>query len=539
MPRILEDLTEEEAYLYAILSDASGLDIAEFCWTDNEQPDGCFRAWAFQWGWWRNDAPRQIECSARSVGKSLSIKVRAFAFPFNYPGQEMVITAPEGNHLDAITDIVETQFVNTRLGREMLVGSRSGIKHRPFHCNFRNGSRIMGRIPQRDGRGIKGTHPLILEMDESQDYPDAGWTEIIETVKQGSVGATWRAHGVTRGVRDYFYKFTQPDSGWVVHRYCAMHRPTWTDEERQSKIEAYGSKDHPDYRRNVLGLHGDATNPLFVLTRLMKCVDVDETSDFNSSEYTVLKINSEMVDEYDGDILALLDVPMSHLKYKRYWIGADIGFTNDPTEILVFAEVRDKKTEPSYLKLLTRVKLERISHGHQVDVMLWLIRFYQPVAYSMDKTGLGLPLFQDLQDKARKDPSIKGSLDLVKGYNFSSKILVDFDDSIVVDEYRGDMIKDAGIERNVLEYASDKLRALVDDKRILLPFDKTLIGEFQGQTWSYDKSKMDMYGRVKSYSKGSFHALDAARMAVLGWAQYSIEELTRKDTFEPVKEIFL
>jgi len=93
----------------------------------------------------------------RSVGKSLSIKVRSFAFPFIHPGQEMVITAPEGNHLDAITDVIETAYLNTRLGREMLAtGRRGGITHRPFHMNFANGSRIMGRIPQRDGKGVKG-----------------------------------------------------------------------------------------------------------------------------------------------------------------------------------------------------------------------------------------------------------------------------------------------------------------------------------------------------------------------------------------------
>ncbi len=114
-------------------------------------------------------------------------------------------------------------------------------------------------------------HPVWLELDEAQDYPDKGWIEIFETVKHGTQGAMWRAHGVTRGIRDYFYKFTQDDSGWKVNRYSAMHRPTWTPEEREAKIAHYGSRDHPDYRRNVLGLHGDATNPIFVLNRLMSC----------------------------------------------------------------------------------------------------------------------------------------------------------------------------------------------------------------------------------------------------------------------------
>lgn len=892
---ILEDLTEEECYLWALLSDDSGLDQAEFTWYDAEQRDGCFRAWPFQWRWWRNTAQQQIDQAARSVGKSLSIQVRAFAFPFLHPGQEMVVTAPEGNHLDAITDNIETKFMNVKLGREMLVQGRSGVKHRPFHMNFANGSRIMGRIPQRDGKGVKGClgegelvltrsglirvedlrvgdevathttnwkkiveikedmndcyevrgsgsypikvscdhrfmgaanvasgnarklsdtmfqdveflledkfywatptkfpyepvknvefseqskrfdaegasfwwlvgryladgyltfngqasrkvhyvvvpekakdvtqrlnkiglafnqisrthssadvidvcstslsiwleqwfgrladgkrlpsfvlsmneedrralltgylsgdgywnenrqrwefgtaskelavglqflaqslghqvnvsvshssgggvvpikhdgyktswrvqivetghafkrddvllhkvksvtpigpskiynlvveddhsyvsgsiishniHPIWLELDEAQDYPDAGWTEIIETLKMGSVGAVWRAHGVTRGQRDYFYKFTQPDSGWQVHRLTAMHRPTWTDDERQKKIESYGSRDHPDYRRNVLGLHGDATNPLFVLHRLMQCVDNDNESSYNKNEYTFLKINNEMVLEYGDDILPLLDFPHLHQRYANFWIGMDVGYTNHPSEIVVFAETKErakdseqgiKRVDPkrkTALKLLSRIRLERISHGHQVQTILWLVNLYKPHAFAMDKTGLGLPLFQDIQERASTHPDYRIAVDSLKGYNFSGKILVDFDTSVQVDEYRGDIIKESGIERNVLEYSSDRLRAMVDDERLILPNSADIVREFQGQTWVYDKSTMDMYGRRKVYSKGSFHVLDATRMAVLGYAQHAIEDIAKsEDRYEPVKEIFV
>jgi hypothetical protein len=154
--RVVDTLTEEECALWALLSDPSGLDQAEFCITDETQDDGCFRAWPFQWPWWRCPDSKQIEQGSRSSGKSLSVRFRALAFPFIHAGQEMIITAPEGNHLDALTDNVEIVYTNNRLPSEMLAKGRNGIKHRPFHMNFANGSRIMGRIPQRDGKGIKG-----------------------------------------------------------------------------------------------------------------------------------------------------------------------------------------------------------------------------------------------------------------------------------------------------------------------------------------------------------------------------------------------
>lgn len=555
---------EMECYLWAILSDPSGLDQAEFMVTDETTDDGCFRAWPFQWAWWRNSSAKQIEMGSRSSGKSLSVRFRALAFPFLHAGQEMVVTAPEGNHLDALTDNIENVFVNNRLPAEMLTHGRNGIKHRPFHMNFKNGARIMGRIPQRDGKGIKGIHPIWLELDEGQDYPEAGWLEIIETVKRGEKQAQWRAHGVTRGIRDKFYEYTQPDSGWEVHHYPAMYRPTWDDEERAEKVQLYGHKDSPDYRRNVLGLHGDAQSPLFVLHRLMECCDADQSSDYNINEYWECHIDEATIREYDGNALVLLDPPPSHDKYKRIWIGADIGYTQAPTAIMIFAEHKPgtaemaernsvnaetspgvraakKKVAKTELKLIGRIMLKRVAHENQVQIIMWLIDHYRPQAFAMDKTGLGLPLFQDIQNHVRENDRLAFVLDRIKGYGFSEKLVVDFDDRVTIDENDPKGYEKAEIKRNVLEYSSDVLRSLVDDGQLRLPWDRELIGEFKGQTWTYDKSTLDMYGRRKTFSQGSFHSLDGCRMAVLAWKQAAIEEFfkAQEDTFYPTDAIIL
>jgi hypothetical protein len=269
------------------------------------------------------------------------------------------------------------------------------------------------------------------------------------------------------------------------------------------------------------------------------CVDTDVASNFNNYEYVKLKINNEMVLEHHDEIVPLLDFPASHKQYARTWIGMDVGYTNSPSVIVVFGEDTPKKGEEPRLKLLSKVTLERISNPAQVETILQMVAFYNPQAFAMDKTGVGLPLFQDVQNRiSEANPRMKKAIDVIKGYNFSEKILVDFDSSIEVDEYKGDAVRDSGIKRNVLEYSSDKLRQMVDQKRLLLPFDDILLKEFNGQTYTY-KSEMDMYGRRKSYSTGEFHTLDATRMAVLGYSQFAIEKLTKEDKFEPVMDVFL
>lgn len=911
---VLEALTEEEMSLATILMDLSGLDIAEFAVVD-EQPkdkcicghwmwehaeddkqacqadgcdcgkmrgdiDGCFRAWPYQWMWWRDDSPLSVDCCGRSVGKTASVRVRALGFIFNYGDQEMMITGPEAIHVNLITDAIETMVLNCRLATEMVVGGRGGIKHRPFMMNLKNKSRIFGRIPQRDGKGLKGclngnvlvttsygnipiedvepghlvlthrgrwrrvldvidqgddevvrvnfrggwiectadhpllvsevtkkadgtrrppkppqwlgvedmadptywyvaaplepteglslphpppldwdlvefwqlvgqyladgniafngkasyrvsysvgsrklaeiqrcaaalgqhvqadyrgegdrwrailnntelahwltkhfgttsankrvpgwvltlpekhrqalfdgyvvhgdgtpskngwvatsvnkdlllsakmlatsfgwstslherehsektkakfksvqpygqlkvrttggftveldghsysrinsvtpigrrrvfdlvvdedhsfvangivvhnSHPTILEIDEGQDLPAPAWVEVTETLKRGIPGARWRVHGVTRGFRDKFYEISQPGSGWTVHRKVAMCRPNWTDKERREKISMYGGKDAPDYRRNVLGEHGDAASPIFTLAAIMANTS-DEGSHHTLVEYHHTRVTGEMIKEIldgvhpddhhtiDQMLASLLKLPPGHRNgdYATFWAGMDVGFTIHPSEILVFGETTpEKRNERSKLKLLTRVTMRRVRNEHQSRVMLAVLDHYRPKGFAMDRTGVGLPLFQEAQNLC----AIRGDvalLDRIEGYNFSSKVIVDFDESeldgMSVYATPEEVAERCGVKRPFVEASTDAMRVLMDDHRYQFPWDTNFIDQLQCATLEVVKTKVDEYGRRRT-SAGEDHALDAARLATLSFDRQRINLL--------------
>lgn len=156
---VLADLSEEERYLFAILQDHSGIDQAEFTWVDETSKDFVFRCYDYQYAWYRDRSKFQIDQCGRAVGKSVGMQMRAWAFPFTNPGEEMLLTAPEMIHLDPVTKLVEDRLLSIRMSREFLKksGTSNGITHRPFEARFRNGSRIVGRIPQKDGKGVKGS----------------------------------------------------------------------------------------------------------------------------------------------------------------------------------------------------------------------------------------------------------------------------------------------------------------------------------------------------------------------------------------------
>lgn len=527
-------LTEEEMYLVAILLDKSGLDIAEFAMPDDQQPDGIYRAWSFQWSWYRDRSPQSIEQGARSTGKSASVKLRMLGFPWSFPGQEAVITGPLEKHVTPLADAVDTAWHSRRLFREFLQKGRGYMTKRPFTLRFINDAKIYGKIPGTKGTGVKGTHPVILELDEGQDFTDKAFKESIETVNKTNPDNQWRVHGVTTGVRNWFWRATQSNSGWKVHRPLAICRPTWTEEERQQKLLDYGGYESPDWRRNVYGDHAGEAVHLFVLARLMKLVAEPDDA-YSLNEYHKKRILAENVKGIGEDAFELmgelLDLPMRHTsdgQYVSFVAGMDVGMVADPSEILVFGLTAPEAGKRQRLRLLTRITLVRMSAPRQVDVLIHVIDHYRCL-FGMDRTGLGLPLFTDLQERVEMKPSVKPLLKRLKGYNFSEKLAVEIDAE--VEEETGS-IDDALLKKNTKDAAQDELRHLVDEAVLELPWDEDLIDQFKGQTGTLTKKGTDAYGRI-AYSVGEFHALDAARMAALVHGRQKIEAILEERRDRP------
>ncbi len=370
-----------------------------------------------------------------------------------------------------------------------------------------------------DGLISHNQHPVRIEHDEGQDYPDNGWTELTPCLKLGVPGAQWRVHGVPRGLRDRFYKYSMkldPRLPWNVHRVMQMYRPTWNDLERDLNEALFGGANHPDYRRNVYGDHGDATNPLFVLARLMACVDQDEGSDYNTDVYRMHRIIDEDVAAlragYDPDdparpsirgLLDQLDMPGNHKDgFSAYYGGGDVGVTNHPSEFLIFGQVKGKET----LRLLLRLHLERISIEDQQEILRWLYAHYGSTFkhFGIDRQGVGYGAWQELSNQR---PYSKWII----GFDFGAKEVVDFEDR---DLERDETLEDVAMERNFLDYASDELRKWVDARKIELPYDIDMLTEWQGQTTAPDTGAQDPSQPKRRYSKGKFHSLDAGKYMI-------------------------
>jgi hypothetical protein len=563
------DLDAEEMALFAILTDPTGIDQAEAFFLDEASDDGCYRLWAPQWGWYDSRDKMQVSCTARAVGKSWSIQLRALAFPFCHAGSEMSLVGPELNHLRLLTDPIENRFISNRLMLEMLQPTKSaGITRRPhWQANFSNGSVIRSRLPNKDGRGVKGLHSKCIELDEAQDFPLPGFTELIETFNMSQEGSVWRCHGVPRGVRDRFYELTQPESGFTVHRVTAMARPSWDAVERETKIATYGgSRSNPDYKRNILGEHGDSVNPVFVLARLMACTDTDQGSIYNTQVYHCLRLSGETL-EFGSVDSFLATIPQSHFVgysqltarylddgtrlpptetgsphgYSAYFAGMDVGVTAHPSEITVFGQ----RTGSELLELLLRINMFRVDTDRQIEVVEKVFGRYgrKLLAFGMDMTGVGWPLW----DLLSKRPAIG---DRVHGYGFSTKVPVGLADPEELDGMPparrigrvAARVDERVIMRWMVEAATDLLRNdYIDAGKMRLPFDREVLLDFQGTNYRVIKVASDPYGK-KEYGGGSFHALDAVRTMVAAKhfpaIQAMIDAEKQAPTFDPVVDLF-
>ena len=531
---ILERLTEEEAYLVAILTDPSGSELAEFAYRDEQSYGGRYRLWDMQWPYYHCTEKYQVDASGRGVGKSVSAVLRACAFPFNFPGQDMLVTAPQDKHLVLVTDKVEENLQKYRILREMLKvgagGKSSGIRKNPdWQANFANGAKILSRLPGLTGMGVKGPHPLAIELDELQDFPRRGFTELTETIKISEPGAIWRCHGVSNGVGDIHYELTNQDKNAVlgdgdnigripffVHRYIAPHRPTWNDEERANKIALYKGEDNPNYIRNIFGEPGSASNPVFVLARLMACVRQDDV--FNKTLYqhiTIMESNRLRAERDDillEDLVELLP-SITGPEYTSFWGGMDVGFTTDPSEVLIFGTTVSRGKEVS--RLILRMTLKQLKAADQLTILAKVFGELGPRLrrFAMDKTGNG----RTITELASDLPGVSAK---IVGYGFSEVRPVAFDDRPL---QRGEKPEDLVIKKKVIKFATETIRKWVDEGLLELPYDTELLGQLQMMNLAPKGENI-----VEKTSGGADHAFDAIRMFVLAKALESIEAMLDK-----------
>lgn len=563
------DFDDEDWLLYALLTDP--VYMAELLWRDphNREFSGCYRVRDYQYQLNRCTDNYTIFACARSVGKTESEKIHAqiHGFDGESEAENMLITAPELIHLLPLVDAIEENIRGCRLLSEMLEvsGGQTGFTHRPFGVNWMDGTKLVGRIPKVTGTGVKGQHQRKLIVEEGQDYPEKGWTEVNETVNYDSTDAEGKpsfrfwVYGVHGGNKGSGFDEKARSKVWRKIQVTMLMRPDWGKDRKENSIASYGGSSSPDYRRNILGEPGAGANAYFVTSRVMACVDqkIERPPDsvgspYNNEEYVKETFRFEEMQGLGMKISDALDLPEGK-SYDGVWAGVDIGLTDSPTMISVFAEGEWAKKQR--LGLIRRFTLERF-RPKEIRAALFTIGWHfgdKLLGVGIDTTGIGLPLFQDMHDD---ELAPKHLLEVSVGYTFNSVIPVEVDpkmcteaNGVIRDQY-GAMVKREEDEiTGEIRYiammpfiaaSTRALREMVDSTRLLLPFDTDVINDMLGETKQRVERIGSRAGQGTLKKKGDrFHILDSFRaMAIRTQADEIAAKLAQPEQ-RPVLDVAL
>jgi hypothetical protein len=382
-----------------------------------------------------------------------------------------------------------------------------------------------------------GAKPMRCIEVEAKDglYLTDGFIATHNTVMKdhvdfnGEPDFTYEFYGVHSGDRSGGFHARINEGGFRIVQVTAIQRPGWSAAEKKAAKAAYGGTSSSDYRRNILGEPGSAASALFVTSRLMACVDQDRESDYNLLGYAFQELRAEEVDESGAEIRDLLDLPSS---YGDIYCGMDVGLTSSPTVIMIFSHEKVKGVER--LKLVRRIHLERF-RTRQIREAIYAIggHFGSSLkAFGIDVTGIGFPMFQELEDDEHVSPHLR---DAYRGYFFNSKVPVGVEPEHIVRGQHGqlrDQLGNAVVEEldpmtgetryrimmPMIEASSRYLREFVDSGFLLLPFDTDITKDMQMET----QQRVRNTG-LKQKKPNAFHILDAMRGAAMGFKAEAVE----------------
>ncbi len=267
--------------------------------------------------------PRKVHQDGRDVGKTSEIEIVVCWAMLALAGTEMLVATQCENHLFPVMERIIRRIETTPEFASSLVER----KRHPSYClRFRNGSILWGRIAGQRGINFQGLHVDWQLVDEAQEMTETAWGEMYQALNAGG----WRwVYGVPNGWRQTYYRMTQMDE-YEQYRWPADINPDFTESKRQELIKLYGGIESEGYVHRVLGLHGSPSMAAFRFDDYLECID-------ESIEFDDVHISAELVK--DHAIEDILPAPDTHMPRADYYLGVDLGYTRDPSELVVYADL--------------------------------------------------------------------------------------------------------------------------------------------------------------------------------------------------------
>ena len=467
--------------------------------------------------------------------------------------------APQQTHLDEIILAVEEQVGaqddgsarGSMLSHFWLKPKRTPhVMHRfatvPLGEEEQSGiARVYYRPAGHDGEAFRGVHVNgMLLMDEAAKLKRAvQWTEFW---RAGMPGCRKRIYSVPDGDRaSGFFALTQQavpnlpadEEGWRLYHWpkSLMPAPFWSEAREREFVRLYGGRQTPGYVRNVLGDHGDAESPVWgwglvlpnvqdvpefrilklgadrardALAISVKRVELQIAAGKKIGVEHWLEDTSIALEPFIGRddearreaVRALLREHLQGASSGAFWAGADLGESNDPTEIIISEQIGPKWRDR------LRVSVTGLPYHAQRELIFCLQELFGWLPHwGVDLGAAGTAVVKDLQNTDRFEAARFD--ETMTGFQFSNALdCIDENGEALRDQRREeeDQIVRAPAKHWATQCISQRLQAVGYE----MAYDTETLNWMTNHT-AREGAKWPIYAKTND------HAIDARRMQML------------------------
>lgn len=470
---------------------------------------------------------------------------------------DSLVGAPQQTHLNDIIDAIERQVeADQRYNGGGYLGAMWEKPRRTPHTQLRLRAPnvrkpdhpVLNCIEFRpggvDGESFRGVHVNGFAMiDEAAKLKrKEHWSEFNRALKPGAIA---RYYSVPDGDRtSQFYAFCQSavpglkknEAGFRKFQWpkTLMPAPFWSKEREAFFIQLYGGRDTPGYQRNVLGLWGDAEDPVFRWADLQpnirdlpawRMIDLSIDAPNSALRISVRRIDittdsGKMVardawlcdtaldlSDFRGDdesrVRALRDALAPWIDTPRggvFYAGADLGERNDPTEIIISEQIGPRLVDA------LRIRAKGFAYHLQEDLIFVLDEMFARLPhYGVDLGSAGTAVVKNLCSVDRFASA--HFEERISGFHFQSTVeCIDEDGNVL--ESRDDKGDTVTMRAPAKHHATQCVVSRLQRSGYGLPYDTEALNMMTSHT-ARAGAKWPIYGKTND------HNIDARRLQML------------------------
>lgn len=442
---------------------------------------------------------RNFVANGLVVHNSINLTTDVLHFAFISRGSKGLIAAPHQGQLDTLVEEIEFQLENNDDLMHSLAVTKHGkakISRKPyFRVEFSNGTILYFRPAGAYGDAFRSLHVDRVWIDEAAWLSEKAWAAVRRCLNSGG---QLRIYSTPNGLRNTTYYRLTMSPNVKVFRWPSWLNPSWTNEMEEELLEFYGGRDTSGWQHEVAGEHGKPTYGAFNAEHLnaaLKEIPEYQKIEISGAELADCNDEQEVFNRLEM-ILNLVPEP------GVFWLGGDLGYTNDPTELVVFRE--DQIGDHAVMRMIRRVHMEQVAYPNIAQTIALLDHYFGFAGLGVDYGGNGMATVQELLTLDKYKPlSLEGRL---FGFHFGGLTTL---------AVRGGK----EIRKRTKELMTSLIVGGLQRRQLLFPsLDPDIEDEFSTHTYTLRD------GRVV-YSKGNDHIIDAVRCAVLVREQCGLDEI--------------